>query len=344
MIFITGGLGFIGSHTAALFAQKGTEVVILDNLANSQRSVLDRLHELADPAKFIFYEGDVRDKNLLRQIFLRHSIETVIHMAALKSVKDSFEQRDEYESVNVGGTEILLEVMEEVGCRNIIFSSSATVYGNAAAPLSETTQTGVGLSNPYGETKWAVEQILKARSAKTTPTIRSVILRYFNPVGAHPSGLLGESPNGTPNNLFPVMLRAIREGIAATKDENSVKLTVFGDDYPTRDGTCVRDYIDIQDLAEAHWCAAERFAALAEKENPFVCNVGTGRGTSVLELLDCFRGATGVQVPYKMGPRRDGDLGELFAAVDPERTAALGWAAVHTLEESCKNAWLFANT
>ncbi len=222
----------------------------------------------------------------------------------------------------------MLEAMEAAGCRNIVFSSSATVYGTAQPPLSESTEAGVGIANPYGETKWAVECMLRTR----TPTIRSVILRYFNPVGAHPSRLLGEAPLGTPNNLLPVLLCALREG---------QPLTVYGDDWPTRDGTCLRDYVDIQDLAAAHVAAVNRLETLAAVENPYVANVGTGTGTTVLEMLECFDRATGCGVPYTIGPRREGDLAAVVAAIDPARMAALGWKPTHTLEKSCRNAWHF---
>ncbi len=340
-ILITGGLGYIGSHVAALFAQQQSqsqqqsEIVLLDNLCNSNISVLTALRILSpnDATIFHFYEGDVRDRALLDRIFQAHTIDTVIHMAALKSVAESIENPEEYESVNVGGTRTVLEAMEAAGCRNIVFSSSATVYGQAAPPLTEDTEAGVGIASPYGQTKWSVEQILRTRTATATTTLRAVILRYFNPIGAHPSRLLGEAPTGTPNNLLPVLLRQLNA---------NQPLTVFGDDWPTRDGTCVRDYVDIQDLAAAHVAAVARIDALTVAENPYIANVGTGRGTSVLELLACFEAATGCRVPYTVGPRRPGDLAEVVAAIDPDRMAALGWSSVHTLEKSCRNAWNFS--
>jgi UDP-glucose 4-epimerase len=328
MILITGGLGYIGSHVAATLAEK-SDIVILDNLCNSNISALTTLRHLYPTTAFHFYQGDIRDPVILHRIFEDHPIATVIHMAALKSVKDSFAQREEYESVNVGGTKILLEAMEAAGCTRIVFSSSATVYGQAAPPLSETTKAGIGITNPYGETKWTVEQLLQTRA----PTIRSVILRYFNPVGAHPTHLLGEAPSGTPNNVLPVLIRSLHE---------AVPMTVFGDDWPTRDGTCARDFIDIQDLAAAHACAVARFDTLVEQENPWVCNIGTGRGTTVLELVGCFESVNGIQVPYTLGPRREGDLDEVFAAINPARLALLGWTPQQTLETSCFNSWQFS--
>ncbi len=330
MILITGGLGFIGSHVAAFLATRNPKqpLVLLDNLCNSNISVLASLRTLCPAATFHFYEGDVRDRALLDSLFREHPIDVVVHMAALKSVAESFAKREEYEAVNVGGTRIVLEAMEAAGCRNFVFSSSATVYGTATPPLTEGAEVGVGIANPYGQTKWAVEQLLHTK----IPTIRSVILRYFNPVGAHESGLLGEAPLGIPNNLLPVVLRSVREG---------QPLRIFGDDWPTRDGTCVRDFVDIQDLAAAHGAAIDRLATLTQTENPYIVNVGTGRGTTVLEMLEFFRRATSVQVPYTIAPRREGDVGCVVAAIDPVRMAALGWRPVYTVEESCRNAWRF---
>ncbi len=358
MIFLTGGLGYIGSHIAAKLAEQeqhtdiirngqtvfgdpslareldldkclGLEIVILDNLCNSNIFSLTTLRHIYPTTTFHFYEGDVRDAALLRHIFDSHPIHVVIHLAALKSVKESFAQQTEYESVNVGGTETLLAAMESSGCTRIVFSSSATVYGTAPSPLSESSKAGVGIANPYGETKWTVEQLLKARA----PTIQSVILRYFNPVGASPTHLLGEAPTGTPNNLFPVLLRSLK---------NQESITVFGSDWPTRDGTCIRDYIDIQDLATAHTAAVKRFDSLVASENPWIANVGTGNGTTILELFAAFEEATGIPVPYTLGDRREGDLSEVVAAISPSRLSQLAWAPVHTLEKSCRNAWRFS--
>ncbi len=342
MILLTGGLGFIGSHVAAELAaalqpqqqqQQPTDegIVILDNLANSNIGVLATLRSMFPKTTFFFHEGDIRDRALLDLIFRIHgSIHTVIHFAGLKSVKESFAKKEEYDAVNVGGTETLLDAMEAAGCRNFIFSSSATVYGTAPSPLTEASEVGVGISNPYGETKWAVECLLKTR----TPTIRSVVLRYFNPIGAHVSGLLGEAPNGAPNNLFPILLKAVKERRT---------IEVFGNDWPTRDGTCARDYVDIQDLATAHVAAVNRFDSLVGQDSIFTMNIATGVSTTVLELLAAFETATGIRVPYTIAARRPGDLAEVYAVPDPSRMDLLEWRPVHSIEESCRNGWKFAS-
>ncbi len=336
MILLTGGLGFIGSHVAAELAQQQQQqqdegIVILDNLSNSNIGVLASLRSMFPKVTFFFHEGDIRDRALLDLIFRIHGpIHTVIHFAGLKSVKESFAKKEEYDAVNVGGTEILLDAMEAAGCRNFIFSSSATVYGTAPSPLTEASEVGVGISNPYGETKWAVECLLKTRA----PTIRSAILRYFNPIGAHASGLLGEAPNGVPNNLFPILLKAMKE---------HRHIEVFGDDWPTRDGTCARDYVDIQDLAVAHVAAIRHFDNLVHGDTGiFTMNIATGISTTVLELLAAFEVATGIRVPYTIAARRPGDLAEVFAVPDPIRMDLLKWRPLRSIEESCRNGWNFA--
>ncbi len=330
MLFLTGGLGFIGSHVAAYLAETGTKaIVILDNLCNSNIGVLATFRTLYPTTTFFFHEGDIRDRDLLERIFRLHpTIHTVVHFAGLKSVKESFAKEAEYKEVNVGGTGILLDVMAAAGCDRFIFSSSATVYGTAPSPLTEASPVGHGITNPYGETKWAGECLMQARAS----TVRSVILRYFNPIGAHPSGQLGEAPNGAPNNLFPILLKAVQEGQS---------LSVFGTDWPTRDGTCARDYVDIMDLAEAHGAAIERFDALVETENPYITNIGTGRSTTVLELLAAFEAATGVRVPYTVAPRRPGDLAEVYAAPCPVRMEQLGWKPCHDVLTSCRHGYAF---
>lgn len=331
-ILITGGLGYIGSHLAAALAEKGARsIVLVDNLVNTTRQVLYNLQILYPATVFSFYRVDIRDRLALEEVFKSHTIGTVVHMAALKAVGESFTRPYDYYDVNVGGTLSLMEVMEAYGCRHILFSSSATVYGTAPSPLTDTSPTGVGITNPYGQTKWMIEQILKDQVC-ADGRWRAQVLRYFNPIGAHPSGLLGENPV-KPNNLFPYMLRA-----AAGLSDGP--LTVFGTDYPTADGTCVRDYIDISDLVEAHIASLRRLEH-ADVGPWEVYNIGTGVGVSVKECLTVFEQATGISVPHVFGPRRRGDLPFVIATVSKKTEEVLGWKARVPLEVSCQRAWAY---
>lgn len=324
-ILLTGGAGYIGSHTAVELLNAGYEVVIADNYGNSKPEVLNRIKEITGK-DFSFYELDVTDKAALTELFKNETIEAVIHFAGLKAVGESVEQPIRYYRNNLDTTLTLLEVMKVYGCTNFIFSSSATVYGTPeSVPLTENAKLGI-CTNPYGWTKWMTEQILKD-ACKADEELSVVLLRYFNPVGAHESGRIGEDPQGIPNNLFPYIAQ-----VAVGRREH---LNVFGDDYPTHDGTGVRDYIHVVDLAKGH------VAALAYADNnkgAEVFNLGTGVGYSVLDMVKAFEEANGIKIPYVIAPRRAGDIAECYA--DPAKAReVLGWTAEKTLEDMCRDTW-----
>lgn len=325
-ILITGGLGFIASHAAASLLESNQELVLLDNLCNSQESVHQKLEKLTD-RKIPFYKGDVRDKELLRKIFSDHSITAVMHFAGLKSVAESVKDPLLYFDNNVGGTITLLEVMQEQGVYQFIFSSSATVYGVPEyLPYDESHPTKP--INPYGQSKLQVEAILKDLAASDSHWAIAC-LRYFNPVGAHPSHLIGELPNDQPNNLMPFMMQ-----VAA---KQRPFLTVFGDDYETADGTGERDYIHVMDLAEGH----EKALALIQKTPGIhIINLGTGKPHSVLELVRTFEKVTGESIPMQTGTRRDGDLPVYYASADTAKDV-LQWQATRTLADMCLSSWQF---
>ena len=324
-ILITGGCGYIGSHTCIEMLGAGYDIVVLDNYYNAKPEALRRVKELAG-RDFPFYECDIRDADGLRKIFAAHKIDAVIHFAGLKAVGESVQKPLEYYDNNVGGTVTLCEVMREAGCKRMIFSSSATVYGTGnPSPLKEDMPTGA-VTNPYGRTKFMIEGILSDLCV-SDPAWSVVLLRYFNPIGAHPSGLIGELPQGIPNNLLPYV-----SGVASGRLE---KLHVFGDDYPTPDGTGVRDYIHVVDLARGH-LAALRYAAAHPGAEVF--NLGTGRGYSVLDIVRAFEAANHVSVPYVIDPRRPGDVAACYAATE-KAEKQLGWRAEKTLEEMCRDAW-----
>ena len=323
-VLVTGGSGYIGSHTCVQLLQQGHEVVILDNLCNSKRSVLPVIERLGGK-EATFIEGDIRNEALMTEILHDHAIEAVIHFAGLKAVGESVAKPLEYYDNNVTGTLKLVSAMRAAGVKNFIFSSSATVYGDQPAPLYETAQTG-NCSNPYGWTKFMIEEILKG-ACRADLALSVVLLRYFNPIGAHESGLIGENPNGIPNNLMPYITQ-----VAIGRRE---RLTVFGDDYDTPDGTGVRDYIHVVDLAEGHLCAIRYAQAHTGCE---VFNLGTGRGVSVLEMVHTFSEVNNVPVPYVIGPRRAGDLATVYA--DPAKAKQiLGWEAKKTLADMCRDSW-----
>lgn len=326
-ILVTGGLGFIGSHTCAELLNAGYEVVIADNLSNSEISVLERLKTITGK-EAAFYQINVQDHDALEKVFIDHKIDAVIHFAGLKAVGESCEIPLEYYRTNLDSTLTLLEVMEQYGCRKIVFSSSATVYGpENPAPYREEMPTYLA-TNPYGWTKIMIEQILRDYAA-AHPEFSVILLRYFNPIGAHASGLLGDDPNGIPNNLMPYIAR-----VAAGKLE---KLTVFGNDYETPDGTGVRDYIHVVDLAKGHIKALE----YAEKNTGAeVFNLGTGSGVSVLDLIHTFIRINHVDVPYVIGSRREGDLACCYA--DAQKAEKyLNWKAEKTIEDMCRDSWNF---
>lgn len=324
-VLVTGGMGYIGSHTCVELLEQGMDVVVVDNLVNSSAEAGKRVEQITGrPLKF--YQMDVRDRAGLDRIFTEQKIDCVIHFAGLKAVGESVEKPIEYYDNNVGGTVKLLEAMRDAGCKNIIFSSSATVYGTPQAlPLTEDMPKGEA-TNPYGRTKSIIEDIL-ADVQRAIPDMNVVLLRYFNPIGAHPSGTMGEDPAGIPNNLMPYITQ-----VAVGKLE---KLGVFGDDYDTPDGTGVRDYIHVMDLASGHVAALK---AIKPEGGLHVYNLGTGNGTSVLELVHAFQDATGIEVPYAIKPRRAGDIAACYA--DCAKAAdELGWRARYGIADMCADSW-----
>lgn len=324
-VLVTGGAGYIGSHTCLELLESGYGVVVIDNLCNSNPKSLDRVRELTGK-EITFYQGDVRDERLLRSIFATHDIGCVIHFAGLKAVGESVAKPWEYYDNNLNTTLVLTKVMKEVGMKNIIFSSSATVYtADNEMPLKETSRTG-GCTNPYGWTKYMTEQILQGL-AHAEPDWSVVLLRYFNPIGAHESGRIGEDPRGIPNNLMPYITQ-----VAIGRREF---LSVYGNDYDTHDGTGVRDYIHVVDLARGHVAAVKYVTAHSGCE---VFNLGTGTGYSVLDMVHTFREVNHVEVPYKIVDRRPGDIATCYA--DPTKSAeTLGWKAEKTLADMCRDSW-----
>ncbi len=324
-ILVTGGAGYIGSHTCLELLEKGYGVVVVDNLCNANRASLCRVQELTGKT-LKFYQGDVRDEALLTRIFAENTIDCVIHFAGLKAVGESVEKPWLYYDNNLNSTLVLTKVMEAAGVRKMIFSSSATVYsGDNEMPLREDSRTG-GCTNPYGWTKYMTEQILSG-IAFADPAWSVCLLRYFNPIGAHESGRIGEDPRGIPNNLMPYITQ-----VAVGRRE---KLSVFGNDYETHDGTGVRDYIHVVDLAKGH-AAAVTF--VAEHTGCEVFNLGTGVGYSVLDMVQTFSQVNGVQIPYVIAPRRPGDIAVCYA--DPAKSQqVLGWKAERSLAQMCRDAW-----
>ena len=324
-VLVTGGAGYIGSHTCVELLNSGYGVVVIDNLCNSNPKSLDRVRELTGK-ELTFYEGDVRDEALLKKIFAENDIGCVIHFAGLKAVGESVSIPWKYYDNNLNSTLVLTKVMKEVGMMNIIFSSSATVYtADNEMPLKETSRTG-GCTNPYGWTKYMTEQILSG-IAFAEKDWSVVLLRYFNPIGAHPSGRMGEDPRGIPNNLMPYITQ-----VAVGRRE---KLSVYGNDYPTHDGTGVRDYIHVVDLAKGH-VAAVSYAC--KHKGCEVFNLGTGVGVSVLDMVNTFREVNQVELPYVIAPRRPGDIATCYA--DPTKSReVLGWTAEHDLADMCRDSW-----
>jgi len=326
-ILLTGGAGYIGSHVAAALVAEKHEVVCFDNLSNSDASVMDRLEAITGTV-IPLVEGDIRDGDALRRVMREHGIEAVIHFAGLKAVGESVAEPVKYYDNNVRGTLSLLEAMRDCGVKTLVFSSSATVYGQPQyLPLDENHPTSA--TNPYGRTKLMIEEML-ADVAAADPEWRIAILRYFNPVGAHDSGLIGENPNGIPNNLMPFISRVAAGRLA--------ELSVFGDDYDTPDGTGVRDYIHVVDLAGGHVAALDAIAKAGQPLSTW--NLGTGTGYSVLDMVEAFERVNGVPIPYRIAPRRDGDVASCFAS--PERAAReLGWTAARDLDAMCSSSWNF---
>lgn len=327
-VLVTGGAGFIGSHTVVALQQAGYDVVAIDNFENSTPSVIDNIKKITQK-DFVFVEIDIRDKQALKNVFSAHpDIFAVIHFAAYKAVGESVEKPLAYYENNVGGTVNLVEAMQQYHVQNLVFSSSCTVYGNVGAdalPITENSPV-VKANSPYGNTKKICEELLfdVAKSSNT----KIVALRYFNPIGAHDSALIGELPNGVPNNLIPFVTQTaigIRE-----------RLTVFGNDYPTRDGSCIRDFIHVVDLADAHVKAINYVGKSAQKFSVF--NVGTGNGNTVLEVINAFEKVSGKKLNYQIGPRREGDVVQIFASCD-KAEKELGWKANRSLENALQTAW-----
>ena len=334
-ILLTGGLGFIGSHTAVELSQQGKPIILVDNLSNSNLDVFFKIQRLAT-CDVIFYQTDILDTDKMQDIFAKHDIDSVIHFAAYKAVNESLQKPLDYYHNNITGIITILNLCLKNNVTHFVFSSSATVYGNAIAPLNETAPPGIGITSPYGQSKYMAETILQD-VCNAHPLFQCTCLRYFNPVGAHPSGLLGENPNGIPTNLMPYIIRvAAKHNTQNDPGEAYRELTIFGGDYQTHDGTCIRDFIHVCDLAKAHVCS------LRETQGGFqVYNVGTGVGTSVLELVETFQRVNEVQVPFTKTKRREGDRDIVYCdASKIER--ALGWKAEKSLEDICKDAWKFA--
>ena len=321
-ILLTGGTGYIGSHTAVELLELGYDIEILDNLFNSKITVLDDIEKITG-VRPIFHEVDLLDMSAMEKVFEKGDYDLVVHFAGLKAVGESVEKPLKYFENNVGGTINLLKCMKRNGVNKIVFSSSATVYGDqGVAEFTEDMQTGVGITNPYGETKHMIEEMLKD-IAESDKEFEATILRYFNPVGAHPSGLIGENPNDIPNNLMPIIMKVFTGDIK--------ELNVYGDDYDTVDGTGVRDYIHVVDLAKGHVAAIKKM-----KPGVSIYNLGTGKGTSVLEMIDAFEKASGEKLPYKIVERRLGDLAEMYA--NPDKAAReLKWHAELSIEDAMNN-------
>ncbi|ASS87261.1 UDP-glucose 4-epimerase GalE [Geobacillus lituanicus] len=323
-ILITGGAGYIGSHTCVELLNAGYDIVVIDSFANSKPEALRRVQEIAQ-RDFPYYQADLLERDALEAVFAKHSIEAVIHFAGLKAVGESVAVPLLYYHNNITGTLVLLDVMHQYGVKNIVFSSSATVYGMPdRVPITE--DFPLRPTNPYGRTKWMIEEILRDLYV-SDPSWSIALLRYFNPIGAHPSGRIGEDPNGVPNNLMPYITQV---AVGKLKE-----LRVFGNDYPTIDGTGVRDYIHVVDLAIGHVKALEKVLAATGVE---AYNLGTGRGYSVLEVVSAFERATGVNIPYKIVDRRPGDVAVCYA--DPTKAKReLGWIAARGIEDMCRDAW-----
>lgn len=321
-ILVTGGTGYIGSHTAVELIQAGYEVEILDNLYNSKAEVLDQIEQITG-VKPQFYNVDLRDAEATAKVLAEGGYDAVMHFAGLKAVGESVEQPLRYYENNVGGTVNLLECMAESGVKRIVFSSSATVYGVQETPkYVETMRTGGEIASPYGKTKYMIEEIMKD-AAVADPELSVTLLRYFNPIGAHPSGLIGENPNDKPNNLMPIIMKVATGEIA--------ELSIYGDDYPTPDGSCVRDYIHVVDLAKGHLAALDKMGKGVQ-----IYNLGSGHGTSVKEMVKAFEKASGRELPCRIAERRAGDLAEFFA--DPTLAEQeLGWKTELGIDEAMRD-------
>ena len=323
-VLVTGGIGYIGSHTSIELLEAGYDVVIVDNLCNSDRIVLDRIKELSGKTPK-FYEIDINDKEKMEVVFKENQIDSVVHFAALKAVGESVEKPVEYYLNNIGNTLVLFELMKKYNVKNFVFSSSATVYGNPERlPIDE--DCSLSVTNPYGRTKLMIEDMIRD-ICLADESLNVAILRYFNPIGAHKSGKIGEEPSGIPNNIMPYITKVAVGQLP--------HLNIFGDDYDTQDGTGIRDYIHVLDLAHGHVKALEK---LCEKPGLVTYNLGTGRGYSVLDLVKAFSKASGREIPYKIADRRPGDIAACYA--NPEKAEKeLGWKAKYGIDEMCEDSW-----
>lgn len=323
-ILVTGGAGYIGSHTCVALLEAGHKVIVADNLCNSKAEAIDKIKQITNK-EVTFYKIDVTDEEAVNTIFTNHSIDGVIHFAGLKAVGESVEKPLDYYYNNIAAAMVLCKACKKYGVKKVVFSSSATVYGDNKVPFVETMKL-MPTTNPYGETKAIIERIL-TDIVKSNPDWSVAILRYFNPVGAHESGLIGEAPKGIPNNLMPYIAKVVKGELK--------NLNIFGNDYPTVDGTGVRDYIHVMDLAEGH------VAALGNLTNGVhIYNLGTGQGTSVLQLVKAFEEANGIKVPYKIVDRRSGDIAVCYADTTKANTE-LNWKAKRGIKEMCRDAWRF---
>ncbi len=338
-IFVTGGAGYIASHTCLELLEEGNKIVVLDNLSNSSIKSIKRISEIAnktlsidvfDNADISFYKGDIRDSQILESIFRNHNIDAVMHFAGLKAVGESIQKPLEYYDNNVIGSISLFENMHKHNVNNIVFSSSATVYGDSIKmPITEDFPTGK-TKNPYGQTKHIIENILRDIS-KSNPDWNISILRYFNPIGAHPSGLIGEDPSGIPDNLMPYICKV---AIGELKE-----LSIFGNNYSTKDGTGVRDYIHVVDLAMGHISALKFILSNSNNDtNVSIFNLGTGKGTSVLELLQAFESASGIKIPHVFDKEREGDVSECWASIEKIKSI-LGWKPTNDILKMCEDSW-----
>jgi UDP-glucose 4-epimerase len=326
-ILVTGGLGYIGSHTVILLIEHGYQVVILDNLYNSEYKTLEKINNITDkPDNINFHIADILDIKSIKNIFLKYNIYAVIHFAGLKAIGESMEIPLKYYETNIYGTINLLNVMMENKCYNLIFSSTAAVYGKGKIPYTEKNKVGTGITNCYGRTKYTIELIIKDL-CNSNKNFKAVILRYFNPIGAHISGLIGENPKIKPNNLMPY----IQKVITGEKD----KLIVFGNDYNTKDGTCIRDYVHVMDLSNAHVLSLKCFD---KSDNIFIYNVGTGKGYSVLELINTMEQIINKKILYEIGERRAGDMAEFYAN-SSKIQKELNWKPKYELNEMCRDVY-----
>jgi len=323
-ILVTGGAGYIGSHTCIELLNAGEEIVVMDNFYNSKPRAVELIKEISGK-DFKFYEADMCDEAAMEKIFSENNIEAVIHFAGYKAVGESVREPLMYFKNNLGGTFVLLECMKKYGCKKLIFSSSATVYGiPETVPVNETFP--LSAINPYGRTKLMIEDMCRDLCA-SDPEWSIALLRYFNPIGAHASGKIGEDPNGIPNNLMPIIINVCTG--------KQAELKVFGNDYPTADGTCIRDYIHVVDLALGHLAAVK---SVREKKGAIPYNLGTGNGYSVLEIIETFERVNNIKIPYSIAERRAGDAAECYSVPDKAKNE-LGWQATHSLEEMCRDAW-----